>query len=126
MYLEDEFEVRGRKYKSSWLWPEREPTASETRKLMAIMLEISVVFFFEHFVYTFGGENLLQSKGGPIGARITMCIAKLVMQDWWDSFENILKKSSIQQLLRSIYVDDGRMIVEKLLPGVRFDKEKKL
>ena len=121
-YLEDEFETNGKKYKSSWIWP-REPTDEETHLLMAAMLEIAVYFFFENFVYTFGGENMLQSSGGPIGARITMCIAKLVMQCWWEDFLKILKDSNIEELLRAIYVDDGRMVVEKLKLGQRFDAE---
>ena len=64
---------------SSWIWP-REPTKSETKELMSVLLEISVRFFFEHFVYTFGNVTFVQSSGGPIGAHLTMCIARLTMQ----------------------------------------------
>ena len=63
---------------SSWTWP-REPTTEETRILMSILLEISTRFFFENFIYTFGNQAFLQSTGGPIGARLTMCIARLTM-----------------------------------------------
>ena len=62
----------------------------------------------------------MQSTGGPIGARITMCIARLVMQEWSDSFKMILDKSNIRQFLKGIYVDDGRMVVQKLKKGIRF------
>ena len=89
------------------------------------MLEIAIKFFFDNFVYTFGGEKYLQQSGGPIGARLTMAIARLVMQDWWDTFSQILSNSKIKERLRAIYVDDGRMIVEKLKKGFKYDKKEK-
>ena len=99
---------------SSWIWPTAVPTEADTKLLMAIMLEIAIQFFFENFLYTFGGESFLQSSGGPIGARITMCIARLVMQEWWEKFNGKLKAADIDELLRAIYVDDGRMVIRKL------------
>ena len=108
---------------SSWVWPESEPTELEEKILMSIMLEISIRFFFDNFIYTFGGLTFLQSKGGPIGARLTMCMARLVMQDWWEKFQSILDKGEIEVLLRAIYVDDGRIIVEILRDGVVFNEE---
>ena len=86
-YLEDIYD-NGKP--SSWTWP-REPTSDELKVLMSIMLDISVRFFFEHFIYTFGKMAFLQSTGGPIGACLTMCIARLTMQDWWEKFEEICK-----------------------------------
>ena len=53
-YLEDEFEINGKTYKSSWIWPADKPTEKEINLLMAAMLEIAVVFFFDNFVYSFG------------------------------------------------------------------------
>ena len=67
----------------------------------------------------------LQCSGGPIGARLTMAIARLVMQDWWDIFSHVLKISKLKERLRAIYVDDGRIIVEKLKKGVKYDKVEK-
>ena len=108
---------------SSWSWPNKEPNTKEVTQLIAIMLEIAIKFFFENFIYTYGGENFRQSSGGPIGARLTMCIARLVMQDWWEKFEQILKDSSLEQFLNAIYVDDGRLIVQLLKRGYRFNKD---
>ena len=90
---------------------------------MAIMLEISVKFFFGNFMYTFGGFKFIQTSGGPIGARVTMLLARLVMQEWWDRSKAILKESDLKEYLRAIYVDDGRMMIEKLKEGVRYVKE---
>ena len=123
-YITDEFKKGGKTVKSTWVWPEKEPSKEETRALIAIMLEIAVKFFFDNFVYTFGGDKYLQSSGGPIGASLTMAIARLVMQDWWESFDSILNVSGIKHRLHAISVDDGRMIVHKLKKGVRYDKER--
>ena len=81
---------------------------------MAAFLEISVKFFFDHFVYKFGGKDILQCFGRPIGARITMCISRLDMQDWWEKFAEILENFNITHMLRAIYVDDGRLVIRKL------------
>ena len=108
---------------SSWSWPAIEPTESDIKVLMSILLVISVVFFFNHFVYTVGNEKYLQSKGGPIGARLTMCISRLFMQEWWDKFCTYIENAGLEIYLRAIYVDDGRLILEILKPGHTFDLE---
>ena len=111
---------------SSWIWPDQKLSYREVHKMMAIMLEIAVNIFFRSFVYTFGGKCYLQSTGGPIGARLTMCVARLVLQDWFEEFSEILDKSDIIQHLKGLYVDDGRNIVDQLVLGTRFVKEAKL
>ena len=93
---------------------------------MATLLEIAVSFFFDNFVYTFGEKSILQCGGGPIGARLTMCVSRLTMQDWWEQFLSILDNSKIEQLMNAQYVDDGRIVIEILKKGVRFDKELKI
>ena len=50
--------------------------------LVARVCEIGVRTIFQNFIYSFGGHNFIQMLGGPIGARVTMAAAKLVMQDW--------------------------------------------
>ena len=124
-HLEDDYFVNGRIIQNSWIWPDVKPTKDELKILMAIMLEISVSFFFDNFVYTFGGKDFLQGGGGPIGARLTMCISRLVMQDWWEEFVKILEKSDLEYLLSALYVDDGRIVIEIIKKGVRFDENEK-
>ena len=94
------------------------------RKLMGAALEVAIRFFFCNFTYTFEGEIFKQMTGGPIGARITMCVARLVLQQWRDDYAKILMKAGIDELLSKIYVDDNRNVVKKLKPGQRFDEEK--
>ena len=111
--------------KSCWDWPEQEVTENDVKELLGIAMEIVVNFFFTHFVYTFGGEHFLQCSGGPIGARLTMCIARLVMQDWSETFSQILKENKLKEMLRGIYVDDGRNVIELLRLGVRYNIDEK-
>ena len=78
-------------------------------------------------MYNFGGETFLQLFGGPIGARLTMAIARLVMQQWREDFEPILERSNIVEYLKALYVDDGRSVQRKLFLGERFvEKEKRI
>ena len=69
------------------------------RLLMGLAIEIGVVFFFNNFTYTFANQVFLQMFGGPIGARLTMAVARLVMQTWFEEYEKILDRSKIDQLL---------------------------
>ena len=60
-------------------------------ELMGLAMELAVVFFFENFTYTFGGNVYRQARGGPIGARLTMAVARIVMQDWKESYDEIIR-----------------------------------
>ena len=93
--------------------------------MMGMAMEKAIFFFFKNFAYTFGGKVYLQKFGGPIGARITMAVARLVMQEWKDRFDEILMKSNITELLSGLYVDDGRSLQRKLKYGERFDRKEK-
>ena len=110
---------------SKWVWPKQVINNSILKKLMGIGLGIAVKFLFENFIYTFGGKYFLQKKGAPIGARITMCVSHIVMQDWRDEYEVILEASKIESLMKGLYVDDGRDLIEMLRLGTRFDSKLK-
>ena len=103
---------------SNWEFPSVLIGRREKRKLLGAALEIAVRWFFKNFTYTFGGRLYLQNGGGPIGARLTMCVAKLVLQQWKEEFSMILKDSNISELLSKIYVDDNRCLVEKIRFGM--------
>jgi len=104
----------------NWIWPEELPNEKETRILIGIALEIAVKMVFNNFIYTFGGESFLQSFGGPIGARITMCVSRLVMQDWHEQFITRLRESKLFERLGGLYVDDGRNLYEVFEYGTRY------
>ena len=110
--------------KSNWEWPANHVKLKEDEKkmIMGAALEIATIFFFRNFTYSFGGKIFVQSFGGPIGARLTMCVARIVMQQWRDEFAELLETSNIQEKLSKIYVDDNRCITERLKKGYRFDR----
>jgi len=109
---------------SRFRWPnyDMEFLPRQIKKLlMGLAMEVAVAFIFQNFVYTFGGRKYLQLHGGPIGARITMAVARLVMQNWKDEFNIILQNSGIEELLHGLYVDDGRALHRKLRYGERYN-----
>ena len=65
-----------------WSFPIAEPTKQQIREIQARGAEIGVRFLFENFPYKFSGESYQQMGGGPIGARVTMAAARIVMSDW--------------------------------------------
>ena len=73
-----------------WIFPNREPTKIEEKNLLAAALEIGVRTSFTNHIYQFGGRTYRQSKGGPIGLRITMAAARIVMNEWGRRFTRIL------------------------------------
>ena len=80
---------------------------------------------FTHFCYSFGGKNYIQQQGFPIGARVTMAAARIVMQDWSEKYHQILLNIGLQPWLFTGYVDDGRQTTNNLKPGTRFVEEEK-
>ena len=58
---------------SYWVWPKKEPTERLNQMMIARAAEIGTRTVFENFMFSFGGKKYLQAKGGPIGARVTMC-----------------------------------------------------
>ena len=52
-----------------------------------------------------------------------MAVAHLVLQEWSEKFSKIFNESGIRELLRGIYVDDGRNVVRKISNSMRFDAD---
>ena len=91
-----------------WYFPRDKATDEQIRDIMSRCAEIAVRTIFENFTYNFGGVKYLQSKGGPIGARITMACARLVMQDWGEKFSCIMLKADLKITLVKSYMDNAR------------------
>ena len=77
-----------------WYFPRIAITEEQKRDIISRCTEIAVRTLFENFTYNFGGVTYLQAKGGPIGARITMACARMVIQDWGEKFSGILSNVS--------------------------------
>ena len=74
--------------------------------------------------YIFGGRNFQQVKGGPIGTRLTMAIARIIMKLWRRKVKEHLKATNIDVLVEGGYVDDMRHLISMLEAGWRWDQEK--
>ena len=103
----------------------REPTDVEKVNLYATALECSIRFIFSKNLYRFANTTYLQSDSGPIGLRVTMCVARLVMGEWADKLREILDKSGIERHLEALYVDDIRFVLSSLPLGWRWSQEDK-
>ena len=108
-----------------WIFPAREPTETEKRTLIGACLEIGVRKSFQQSVYQFGGKYYLQTSGGPIGARITMAVSRIVMYHWGKKLRNILSEANVKIWMDSIYVDDYRSLLTALMPGLRWEPSSK-
>jgi hypothetical protein len=105
-----------------WIYPKAQPTKLQMRQIISRCCEIAVRILFEHFVYKFGTTWYHQSSGGPIGARVTMVVARLVMSDWGKRYKKVLIDSGIPPDLLGGYVDDGRQESGVLAVGMEYDK----
>ena len=107
-----------------WIYPPVTPTLEQRRLIMGHVAEIGTRAIFELFCYQFAGKSFHQQSGGPIGARVTMCASRMVMQHWARGYADILLKAGLRLPLLSGYVDDGRQGSTVLRMGMAFDKEK--
>ena len=106
---------------NDWIYPQVQPTERQRRQVIGMVAEIGTRVVFENFCYQFGGESFHQQGGGPIGARVTMCAAKMVMQNWSRKYMKILLKAGLRVPLLKGYVDDGRQGGTVLRKGMLFD-----
>ena len=89
---------------NDWRFPEREPEEHERMELTARVAEVGTRAVFEHFIYKFGENIYLQISRGPIGARLTMCAAQLVMQSWGSDYHASLELAKVEITLLSGYM----------------------
>ena len=80
---------------------------------------------FQHHVYSFGGVNFCQSDSGPIGLRITMAVARLVMGEWGEKMRQTMTDANIKIFLDGLFVDDCRFLTSSLPLGVRWSQEER-
>ena len=104
-----------------WVYLDRDPTEVQKKMIIARCCEIGVRTVFENFTYKFGGKFYKQMEGGPIGARLTMCAARLVMMQWAEDYNTILAEGGSEPELLEVYVDDGRQAGAVFRLGTRFD-----
>ena len=103
-----------------WIYPPVKPTGNQRRQIIGRVAEIGTRVVFDNFCYKFGWVAYHQQGGGPIGARVTMCAAKMVIQNWARKYHGILLRAGLRIPLLTGYVDDGRQGGTVLRRGMRF------
>ena len=87
--------------KYPWTHKNTIPDTPELRRLvLGLVMKVAIQVLFTQFCYSFGGKLYWQKKGGPIGARITMAVAQLVMEFVWDRFIEIWKETNCRKIDR--------------------------
>jgi hypothetical protein len=109
-----------------WVFPDTVPTEVVMRELIARMAEIGVRAICRNFVYTFGGKLYLQKSGGPIVARVTMAVARIIMNNFGRKYRKILELGGLKNFLSSVYVDNSRQKTQNLAKGMRYNVENKI
>ena len=80
-----------------FIHPNKEATKDERINLYATALEICIKFLFTHSLFRFANKVYLSEDGGPIGLRVTMCVARIVMGEWGEKMRDILDKAKIDR-----------------------------
>ena len=71
------------------------PTSPDiVREIVGCVIEVGIKIVFGNFVYNFGGKFFLQAGGGPIGSRITMAAAQLVVEALLEKLTQIFDASN--------------------------------
>ena len=82
--------------------------------LKAAAICIGVNEAFRSHVYTIGGKIYQQKVGAAIGLRLTSVVALIRVSRWLRVVKNLLMKAGIRVYLAVFYVDDIRLIIEKV------------
>ena len=83
-------------------------TDQQVRSMLALVLAEAIDTATSHTYFIFHGEHFRQTKGLPIGGKLSSILAALFMDDWWQRVKAAAVANGI--LLPSTYlwyVDDG-------------------
>ena len=98
-----------------WNLPVTQPDERARRIMLREALRVALKVIMKNHVYTFDNEIRKQTKGGPIGLKLTGVLAQIFMI-WWDKeFAARLDKMSIVVRMNKRYVN-----VQATPPGMRY------
>ncbi|MCP3678952.1 MAG: hypothetical protein GY782_01110, partial [Gammaproteobacteria bacterium] len=102
---------------NQWVFPIIAPCKFQLKLLLAACLGIGVRATFRLHTYTFGGKLFQQLSGGPIGLRLTCCVARLRIIAWLVEVLKRLVDAGIKIFLAKFYVDDIRLVLSLIAKG---------
>ena len=107
----------GKVFQYKWVFQSQDPTPGEVKKLIALLVKHMMKLAFKGHVYKFGDKIFLQTKGGPIGLRLSGSVARLILL-WFDKqLIKIAKLNQIKVHLYKRYIDDVEGVLSKIKIG---------
>ena len=104
-----------------WNLPVRQPDERARRIMLREALRVVLTVIMKNHLYTFDNEIRKQTKGGPIGLKLTGVLAQIFMM-WWDKeFAARLDEMSVVVRMNKRYVDDINLAVQATPPGMRYE-----
>ena len=83
-------------------------------------LRVALTVIRKNHVHILDNEIRKQTKGGPIGLKLTGVLAQIFMMRWDKEFAARLKEMSIVVRINKRYVDDINLAVEATPPGMKY------
>ena len=102
----------------------RHSTDDEVRRLVAKVVEIGVLSVIRNHMYSWKGQDWMQTVGVPTGLRLSGIIGRISMDVWTLEMRRLMEDNRIKAYLFEKYVDDSEIIMENLPPGSRWDGQK--
>ena len=108
-----------------WNLPLVQPDGHMRRIMLREALRVVLTVIMKNHVFTFDNEIRKQTKGGPIGLKLTGVLAQVFMM-WWDKeFAARLDEMAIILKMNKRYVDDINMAIQATPLGMRYKDGKK-
>ena len=100
---------------SIWLRPNREPTAEEIKKMIALAVSIDVKNVMRSHLFRFGDKFFNQNEGGSIGSELTGEGATSRMIMFLRKLENVCQDIKLKIFMDAAYIDDVTVLMR--IPG---------
>ena len=120
--------------KNRWWFPKKiaDLTEKEKKTTAACVIQQMILATFQSHVYEWDGNIYQQADGGPIGLRSTQPVARILMDYWAETIQEISEKTQALKTLNPVqfesltleelikYVDDCLVAIKTLKWGCRW------
>ena len=103
-----------------WNLPVIQPDGHLRRTRLREALRVVLTVIMKNHVFTFNNEIRKQTKGGPIGLKLTGVLAQMFMIWWGKEFAARLDEMAIVAKMNKRYVDDINMATQATPVGMRY------
>ena len=103
-----------------WNLPVKQPDGHLTRTRLREALRVVLTVIMKNHVSTINNEIRKQTKGGPIGLKLTGVLAQMFMIWWGKEFAARLDEMAIVAKMNKRYVDDINTAIQATPVGMRY------